>query len=348
MIKEFKLNLINNIKNSLYICAGGFEDRVRGVISTIQELNENVFKYSFILEYNAHKEDNETNLEFLEKSLNKFSSNHLKNVIIDIDNLLFSRNNLKDRLEEIPQEKIDTVFLDISGMTNFLILLTMKMIYNIFYNKKIFILYTEAKIYYPKEEEKDEILLLAEKRDDESILKLSEKLQASGARETLILADFKGSFREDYPIALIFLVGYEPSRDIGLLETYRPNFVIPCYGDSPHEHFKWRTEFSLKLHDMFRVFEQYQHVKGNKTTSTFNIPEIIKDLERIYISDLEGKILYENFNVAISPQCSKLQTVATYLFCQSHPDVQVVFCLPGRYNPKRYSEGIGKSWLYEL
>jgi hypothetical protein len=132
MIKEFKLNLINNIKNSLYICAGGFEDRVRGVISTIQELNENVFKYSFILEYNAHKEDNETNLEFLEKSLNKFSSNHLKNVIIDIDNLLFSRNNLKDRLEEIPQEKIDTVFLDISGMTNFLILLTMKMIYNIF------------------------------------------------------------------------------------------------------------------------------------------------------------------------------------------------------------------------
>ncbi|MCK4352233.1 hypothetical protein KAW65_02375 [candidate division WOR-3 bacterium] len=348
MIQEFKPDLITNRKNSLYICAGGFEDRVKGIINILQKLNEKVFKYSFISEYTVHQEDNKENLDFLEDSLDKCSSYHLKNVKIDIDNLLFSRDNLTDRLKKIPREEIEAIFIDISGMTNFLILLILKMAHTIFYDKKIFILYTEAKNYYPKEDEQDEILTLAEKKDDESIMKLSEKLQASGARETLIPTDFKGSFKEDFPTTLIFFVGYEPSRAIGLLETYRPNVVIPCYGDSPHEYFKWRTQFSMKLHEKFRVFEQYPYLKKNKPISTFYISKIIDELEKTYISEIEGRILYENFNIAITPQCSKLQTVATYLFCQSHPDVQVVFCLPGKYNSKRYSEEIGRSWLYEL
>jgi len=347
-IEEFIPSLIENRKDSLYICAGGFEDRVKGIVDNLQVLNEKVFRYSLILEYTVHKDDNKTNLNFLDESLKKYSSYLLKNVIIDTENLLLSRNSLRDRLKAILQEKFDTIFIDISGMTNFLILLTLKMIHTFFYNKKIVILYTEAKSYYPKEDEKDAILELAEKRDDESILKLSKQLQAAGARETVILADFKGSFREDFPIALIFFLGCEPSRAIGLLETYRPNLVIPCYGVSPYEHFKWRTEFSIELHKKFGVLEQYPHLRENKIVSIFDISEIINELEGIYTSEIDGRIFYENYNVAISPQYSKLQAVATYLFSQTHPDVQVIFCLPGRYNPKRYSEGIGKSWSCEL
>ena len=359
MIQKFEYKLIKNRKNSLYLCAGGFEDRVIGIFDNLKELNEKIFKYSVIMEYTAHdtihEEDNKENLNFLKESLEKYSIHNLKNAIINIDNLLLSRNNLKDRLKELPETEIDSIFIDISGMTNFLILLTLKIIQDTFHAIKIFILYAEAKEYYPKKDEMDEILTLVEKRDDESIMKLSDKLQASGARETLIPIDFRGRFREDIPTALIFFAGYEPSRAIGLLETYRPNIVIPCYGVSPHNRLGWRTKFSIKLHEKFKVFEQYPHLhhlennlEENITLSTFDISEIINKLEKIYTCNIAGKILYENYNIAISPQCSKLQAVATYIFCQSHPDVQVVFCLPGRFNPKRYSENIGTSWLYEL
>ncbi len=355
-IQEFTPDLIADKKNSLYICAAGFEDRVKGIVENLKEINGKVFKYSVILEYYSSisykqtqkkkefLEKNKENLYFLQNSLRNLSANMLENIIIDIDSIVRTDDNFRNMLIDIPVPEIDSIFIDISGMANFLILLTLYQTSKIFHNKEIFVLYTEAQNYFPQKDEKDEILQLAEARTESSIMKLGELLGASGARETMILPYFKGYFKEDFPICLIFFVGYEPSRAIGLLDAYRPNIVITCYGVSPHEHFKWRTEFSKRLHTKLKVFEQYTY--SDIKISTFNIEEIISKLEDIYISaDLEGKILYENYNIAITPQCSKLQTMATYLFCQSHPDVQVVFCLPGLFNPKRYSEGIGKSWL---
>ncbi|MBZ9577997.1 hypothetical protein KJA13_03080 [Patescibacteria group bacterium] len=359
-IQEFAPDLIADKKNSLYICAAGFEDRVKGVVEKLKEISEKVFKYSNILEYYSSVsykqtqkkkkflEKNKENLDFLQSSLKNLSTNMLENTIIDIDYIFKTNNNFKNMLiKNIPATEIDSIFIDISGMANFLILLTLYQTSKIFHDKEIFVLYTEAQNYFPQKDEKDEILQFAEARNENSITRLGELLGASGARETMILPYFKGYFKEDFPICLIFFVGYEPSRAIGLLDAYHPNIVITCYGVSPHEHFKWRTEFSKELHSKLKVFEQYPSSKTE--ISTFNIQEIISKLEEIYISaDREGKILYENYNIGITPQCSKLQTVATYLFCQSHPDVQVVFCLPGLFNPERYSKEIGKSWLYKL
>lgn len=347
-IQELELETLKNRKSSLYICAGGFEQRVRGVIDCLQKSTEKIFRYSFILEYTTHKTENKDNLSFMEKSLKKYSIEHLKNVIIDIHDLLITKNNITERLKEIQQSKLDTVYIDISGMTNFLIFIILRIVSLAFEQKTIIILYSEAQEYSPKEDEKDEILSLAGKKDDKSIMKLAENLRASGASETLIPAEFRGSFREDFPIALIFLAGFEPSRAVGLLEEYRPTIVIPLYGISPHKHFKWRTDLSVKLHKKFEVFKQITRPVRSRKVSTFDIAEIFNELESIYLSEVEGQVLYENYNVAITPQNSKLQAVATYQFCIAHPDVQVVFCLPGWYNPKRYSEGIGKSWSYAL
>jgi len=342
-IQEFTPDVIKQIKNSLYICAGGFEERAVGIVRSLDTAEEKSLKYSLILEYDIASNLNRKNLQFLRHSLKRLSSNLPDNTMINIDDMLKTGNNLSSTLKEIPSEEIDSIFIDISGMTNFLILLALHGINETFYGKEIFILYAEAQDYYPKKDEMDEILELL----DRDIMELSKKLGTSGARETLIPPDFKGYFKEDYPICLIFFAGYEPSRAIGLIETYRPNLIIACYGISPHEHFRQRTEFSKNLHEEFKVFKQYRHV--DTEVSTFNVQEIVSKLEEIYASaDSEGKILYEKYNIAISPQCSKLQAVATYLFSLRHPDVQVVFCLPGSYNPKRYSEGIGKMWMYKL
>jgi hypothetical protein len=358
-IRKLKPSFLKDKKNSLYICAAGFEDRVKGIAESIKMIDGIIFKYSSILEYHSsfdYKQTkgkqpffqkNKINLNYLYKSLINSSSNILPNTLIDIDSQYKADSNFENTLNLINRLDIESVFVDISGMANFLILLTLNRVKSVFPDKQIFVLYTEAKEYFPKKEETKRILDLAEKRDENDILELGGLLGASGGRETMILPSFKGYFREDLPICLIFFAGYEPSRAIGLLEVYRPNIVIVCYGVSPHRNFKWRTKFSKELHNKLKVFEQYRC--SYLEVSTFFSEKILSTLEEIYTrADSDGKILYENYNVAITPQCSKLQTVATYLFCTSHPDVQVVFCLPGSFNPARYSEGIGNSWIYQI
>ena len=348
-MKIFDQNIFQNDFKSLYICAGGFEDRVRGILSRIELVNmEKVFDYSIILKYVTHIDDNKNNLLYLEDKMKLISKNILPNVEIDISNILNSNKHLIENFQPLINFNIDQIFVDISGMSNFLILLILKALLKFFPNRNIKILYTEAKLYFPNEEEQKQIFDLIENKTDDNILKLSELLQVSGARDSLILSEYKGLFREDFPIILIFFVGHEPSRAIGLLDNYRPDIIIPLYGESPHKNLKWRTEFSIKLHNNFKVFDSFKKPSENILISTFEIKEIINKLEEIYRSEINKKIIYENFNVAISPQCSKLQTIATFIFCQTHPDIQVVFCLPDKYNPKRYSTGIGNSWIYNL
>lgn len=365
-IEEFTKKSVAGCKGSLYICAAGFEDRARGIAEALTRTNGRIFRYCNVMEYRSHSalqqnqkssfmesrrssflEKNKENLDLLQSTLRNLSANLLENTVIDIDNMLMTKQNLEKTLRDIPDEEIDTIFVDISGMANFLILLTLHRVRALFCNKQIFVLYSEARNYFPQKQEAPEIIRVAKSRDEKDIVKMSQLLGASGARETFILPDFKGYFREDFPTCLFFFVGYEPSRAIGLLDGYRPNRVVACYGVSPHERFGWRTEFSKELHHSLKVFKQYD--SSNAEVSTFKVSEIVSKLEEIYVSaDLKGNVLYESYNIAVTPQCSKLQTVATYLFCQAHPDVQVVFCLPGSFNPNRYSKGIGKKWSYKI
>ena len=344
-VKEFKLEFMKERSNSLYICAGGFEDRAQAFVEKFKNVREKFFKYSLILKYSTHKEENKPNLEFLQNALPEISHHLIDNIIVNIDNIYQTKKNLIEAFKKIPMENIESIFIDISGMANFLILLTIYQTKKKFPNKEIIILYAEADTYYPSEDKKDEILRLMKSNNDEDIIQLGKELGASGAREVVILPGFEGYFAENRAICLIFFVGYEPSRAAGLLENYRPNMVVLCYGISPHEKFKWRTNFSKELHT--KLFENFKHVE--QYISTFKVPEIVEKLDKIYKSvDKNRHSLYEYYNIAITSQNSKLQTVATYIFSQMHPDVQIIFCYPGRYNPKRYSIGTGKLWIYRL
>lgn len=334
----FNPDFFKDKRNSLYICAAGFEDRTLGIA---RHLKKERFTYSLIFEYITQKEENEPNLKILKNSLKKLSDKKPLISPADPDNPLATQQNLVERLKSIPKENITHVFIDISGMTNSLILQTLSDVNRLFWDKTLYVLYTEAESYYPTKEEGKEIYKSIKKEDIE---KLGTIFSSSGAKETFILSNFKGKFKDYLPICLIFFVGYEPIRSRGLIEQYCPNLVIVCYGESPHNKFKWRSDFSRKIHK--EVFKNYPHIDSkninNEDLSTFEITDILKKLERIYSS------FYENYNICITPQCSKLQAVATYLFTLTYPDVQILFCLPGSFNPKRYSKGIGTSYVINL
>lgn len=336
----FNPNFLNQ-KASIYICAAGFEDRALGIV---RKLKEERFAYSLILEYTTQKEDNKANLIVLKDILEYFTDEEPLISSVDLDNPLATQQKLAEKLKSIDDKKITHVFIDISGMANGLILQTLSEVNKLFWDKNLYLLYTESEQYYPGKEAEQEIYNIIK---EENIEKFGTLFSSSGAKEIFILPDFKGRFKDSLPICLIFFVGYEPIRSKGLIEQYCPNLVVVCYGEPPHEKFKWRASFSKTIHeDIIGVFKNYPYIDSKQINkgdiSTFDISDILIKLEKIYAT------FYKEYNICITPQCSKLQAVATYLFTLTHPDVQVLICLPGYFDPKRYSKGTGSSHIINL
>lgn len=329
-----------NQKASIYICAAGFEDRTLGIV---RQLKEERFAYSLILEYTTQKEDNKANLTVLKNLLGNFSDKEPLISLVNLDDPLATQQRLAEKLKSIDGNKITHVFIDISGMANGLIIQTLSEVNKLFWDKKLYLLYTEAEQYYPSKEDEQEIYKIIE---DEDIEEFGTLFSSSGAKEIFILPDFNGKFKDSLPICLIFFVGYEPIRSKGLIEQYCPNLIVVCYGEPPHKKFKWRASFSKKIHEDIGIFKNYPYIDSKEINkediSTFDINDIFIKLEKIYAT------FYKEYNICITPQCSKLQAVATYLFTLTHPDVQVLFCLPGYFDPDRYSKGTGSSHIINL
>ena len=58
--------------------------------------------------------------------------------------------------------------------------------------------------------------------------------------------------------------------------------------------------------------------------------------------------IYEKYcetnNITVVPLGSKMQTLAALLFAEKHPDVKLLIPIPKKYDPRRYSEGVGKTY----
>ena len=76
--------------------------------------------------------------------------------------------------------------------------------------------------------------------------------------------------------------------------------------------------------------------------STFAVTDIVEQLEDAF------RILYSDYDIAIAPQCSKMQGLAAYLFWRRHPEVQLLFTIPVRFNPDHYSQGARNTYVYEI
>jgi hypothetical protein len=166
----------------------------------------------------------------------------------------------------------------------------------------------------------------------------AEYLQSAGLKEVQILPEFAGNFRPGSQTCLIIFVGYEPNRIKGLIDIYAPSAMLVLYGRSPHHGFSWRTRLSHELHE--DLFSQW--LVRRAEVSTLEVDQILKALEE------EFSTIREHYDVAIAPQCGKMQALAAYLFWRRHPEVQMLFTSPVRFNPSNYSEGTGRTFVYEI
>jgi hypothetical protein len=237
---------------------------------------------------------------------------------------------LSDKIAILPRT-VRHFGVDISGMPSYAICMALKVVRDHRAAERVVVLYTAATIYSPTLTEYQKL----NKRNPEEIEFLP-KSMALEMDKNLILDSFSGYRSQNAKACLVVFAGYEAHRSTGVIEAVNPSLLLLLYGNPGDEKLAWRLELSKKLH---RKFESNRRT-ATESISTLQVSDALRVLETY------SNYLIDEYDMVISPICSKMHVVATYLFWEKYGETQLTFPIPIGYNPSRSPRGIGLT--YEL
>lgn len=329
-----EFDFTSNVSAGLVVCAGGFEQRARGFVSRLRTTRFSTESCLLLRYGNDPAEENEANYRRLRDRLRFLCSTVIDTVPFNDGNSVQGGQDVQRKIHEACAH-LDArcAFIDISAMTHLLAASSVHACLSC--GLRTTVVYTEAKSYFPTKEMRQQVVRAWRTKNYDVARRF---LQSAGLKAVQILPDFSGNFRPGHQTCLVVFAGHEPNRVEGLVDDYAPGALIVLYGVSPHSNLRWRTELSKDLHA--ELFSQW--LVRKREVSTLRIDEILGSLETEF-----GTIRHQ-YDVAIAPQCSKMQAIASYLFWRRHPEVQLIFTSPVNFNPARYSHGTGRTFQYEI
>src|ERR1035441_8750950 len=331
----------------LIVCAG-FEERAVGILRSVTR-NSSGFKV-LIIEYLPPYADNQ-----IDELLGICRESKL-----EYERLTYDRKKpagfgeiLVQRLGDMAQR----VFLDISGMSRLLIVQTLVAL-RVSGRKfeQCFIVYTEAKIYPPTQEDVGKAIQESDRDPMFAALFLS-----SGVFEITIVPELSAASLGANQSRLVFFPSFNADQLIALRHDLQPSRYAYIHGIPPRKENKWRTQAIIRLNHIGKTkcetnAETTQSCEAsagwstgssnreeNFETSTFDYRETLECLCKIYANHgMRDRLL-------VSPTGSKMQVVAVGLFRAFVEDVQIVYPTPRVFTePKNYTTGIGKLHILPL
>lgn len=311
----------------LVVVPAGFEDRAFRFLSEATFSNDSIcILYKFVA-------DNENVLEKYQSTANnKFNRTNIYYVELDLNKAKDFERSLSDLLKKLPRVNGET-WVDISGMPTFVICSTLRVLRDFYPSREQTLVYTAASDYFPTQKE-----YLNLKSKHKTGVEFLPKSMAREMSEVLLLEGFSGHRSKNGVSCLVVFAGYDAHRSAGVIESVNPSALLLLYGDPGDESLGWRLDLSKQLHSKFESTRK----TATEDVSTLQINDSLQVLEEYY------EYLYEDFDLTISPICSKIQVVSTYLFWEKYPEVQLVFPLPIGYSMDRKPMGCGNTYVAKL
>jgi hypothetical protein len=320
---EFQQLQFHNSKN-LLIFSAGFEERC---IAFLKEYSKNLLVHChvIIINYpNINKEWQNEIADILE--ISKFSYEFID----DISTLA----------NEILSYKPETIFVDISSMDRLTIFRVLKIVdeIKITYN----IIYTEAEKYYPLIDFYNDLIDFSNKNYELAFDKYLEKenspLVYSYDCNLFEDENFIGLPEPGYPVLLVSFFGFKRSRLQLLLQSLEVDKKIFILSEPLREDLKLRKDLKKIIN-----FDLYQKNKTFvKELKTFNILESYQFLESHICENLTSL----KYNVILSPLGSKGQTIACFYLWRNHKEIRIIFSLPKKFYPDKYSLGYRDTFIF--
>lgn len=315
----------------ILVLAAGFEDRSLQVLRTAEF---SVDARCILLKYRNNLQENEQAFaKYRRLAHQKFGADKTLVIETGLDDIDDFSEKLFSLLNDLPRSLYRSA-VDVSGCTAYLTCLVLKCLRERFPfgSQKVF--YTSAKNYLPTFEEYERMKAKADGKDIESLPR-SMALEMS---RNLVLEEFAGHRSRDARSCLVIFAGYEIHRSSGVIDAVNPALLLLLYGRPGSLGLEWRTDLSKQLH---RHFEKTRRI-ASEVVSTLDPIEAISLLERYY------GFLMDEYDLVISPICSKMNCVAAYLFWERYGEVQLTFPLPIGYDPKNGPTGVDTTYCLDL
>jgi len=265
-------------------------------------------------------------------------------LVTDPDMLLYDRfepNDFESRLSaRLVANSARRVILDISTMSKLAILLTMNVCLRL--DLEIVILYSEAEVYGPSEEEFEK----AKKNKDFHRPTIQIFTGVHGVVRATSLASVA---MQGQPTAALVFMSFNDALTQVLLNTVYPSRLFLINGKPPVHG--WREEATAWIHDQVRrEWAEDNPVTGpvaggvprpRRVVSTLDYRETAALLIGLYWQ------LSATHRVLLSPSGSKMQAVGCYLVKALHEDIHIEYPSPEGFLPQ-YSSGIAERWILKL
>ncbi len=315
----------------IFVLASGFEDRAFRVLKDANFSND---AYCVIIQYENDIDGNEHVFDEYREILNqKFGNDRVKIVSLRPDKIDDFAELLKTEFSNFPPE-FKSIGIDVSGMTSYVICLCLKYARKIRPFEKQTIFYTSAAEYLPSLEEYENLI----NKTQDDVIDYLPKAMALEMSENLVLEEFQGHSSGNARTCLAIFAGYEVHRSSGMIDAINPTLLLLMYGIPGEDNISWRLKLSKQLHKKFETGRKC----ATEDLSTLQIQESIEILEKYYDN------LIDDYDLIIAPICSKMHSVAAYLFWERYGEVQLSFPLPIGYNLENRPIGVGATYKLEL
>ena len=226
------------------------------------------------------------------------------------------------------EEKPPRVTIDISVTANRLLLRCIKVLLE--YKICLRVVYSEAAIYHPSEEEYERN---AAQWKEEGLFGLER-----GVGDVMPSIDHPGTALDPLPDSLILFPSLKGDRSKAVVSSVDPSLL-----QEPGGKVVWLLGIPHLCQDQWRLaaMKQINGIGENTRSfevSTFDYKDTLQRLESLHAE------LSEKSRITLSPLGSKMQALGTALFCYMHPDVRVILSTPKEYNAAQYSEGCKDVW----
>ena len=307
--------------DDLFLCSLGFEERCLTIPSMLANIGYRADRAVY-LAYSTNYNDNNVNLPALQEVLGCISSDVSAIQIDELDSAVHLGNMLRQMKSEA------LVSFDFSVSSNKTIFRLLRALMTVDIQLRLY--YSEAAVYHPTE---------VEYNADPGRWSQDEMFGIEhGVREVVASTEYPGRHLDPLPNCVVVFPGFKPDRARAAI-----NLVDPALLTRTDDSVKWilgvphLTEDSWRLSAM-RAINEIASDAPQYEVSTFEYKDSLGVLEQIYLN------VQDRFNVSLAPFGSKMQALASCLFCHIHPDIRVIFASPKEYDASVYSKGAKALW----
>jgi hypothetical protein len=243
---------------------------------------------------------------------------------------------VRDALTRIPDRK---VALDVTGLSSRGIFGALDALSRALVDSTI--MYSEAAHYWPTLQDWDEIKVELSP-DYNNIGKLADRADESewlysGRNFHVGLIEGHEGYDVAGTTALVAFLPFKAGRLAAVMSHAEYSEYMFIAGKPRLPANNWRLDALKQINSL--ATREWPVIE----MSTFGYREALKQMARLLFS---SDTLSHRCDIHLAPMGSKLQTIASWALSRITRAVTMVTGTPSRYFPKKYSEGIGASWVF--